>query len=56
MNTADLIVIGIIAVCLFGAIKNIIKQKKSGKCVGCSQCTAKNKNICCKKNNLSGAK
>lgn len=40
MTAADYAIIGIIALCVFGAVKYIIRQKKSGKCIGCSQCTA----------------
>ncbi len=40
----DYILIGIVCLVLFFAIKKIVKNKKSGGCGGCSGC---NKADCC---------
>ncbi|MGM9973665.1 MAG: FeoB-associated Cys-rich membrane protein [Clostridiaceae bacterium] len=32
----DILILGILAVCMFFAIRKIIKTKKSGGCSGCS--------------------
>ena len=32
----DIFIIGILAVCMFFAVKKIVKTKKNGGCAGCS--------------------
>ncbi|HEY5584111.1 MAG TPA: FeoB-associated Cys-rich membrane protein [Ruminiclostridium sp.] len=39
----DYIIIGVVAVLLYFAIRRIIKNKKKGSCCGCSGCESKDK-------------
>lgn len=39
MSALDIILLIIIAVAVIGALRYIIKKKKSGGCVGCSGCS-----------------
>lgn len=39
----DYIIIGVVAILLFFAIKKIIKNKKKGSCCGCSGCSEADK-------------
>jgi ferredoxin len=38
MNLFDYILVAVVAVCVYLAVRYIIKRKKSGKCVGCGEC------------------
>ena len=40
MNIFDYILIGITAVCLVLALVYILKEKKKGRCIGCSHCNS----------------
>lgn len=50
MNLADFIILGIIALVVFFAVRRLIKNKKSGKCnCGCDcgcNCTSGNSDSC----------
>lgn len=38
---ANLIVGGILLICVFLAVRHVVKTKKAGGCVGCSGCSGK---------------
>jgi len=45
MNIWDIIIAAVISLIIIAAVRNIIKNKKSGKCsCGCDGCTRKCKN------------
>ena len=44
MSPADIIILILVAVAVFFAIRAMVKAKKKGSCVGCSSCS---NNGCC---------
>ncbi|MEA4894902.1 MAG: FeoB-associated Cys-rich membrane protein [Oscillospiraceae bacterium] len=45
MNVIDVVLLVVIGVAIFGAVRYIAKQKKSGGCIGCSGCSACGKSL-----------
>lgn len=41
MNAGDIIIIAVVAVCVFFALRSVVRSRKKGGCsCGCSDCTA----------------
>lgn len=38
MSIADYVIVGILLLCVVLAVRYIVKQKRSGGCIGCSGC------------------
>lgn len=51
MNAGDVIILLIVALCIFFAVRSIVKQRKKGGCsCGCSGCNACPNSMNCNKN------
>lgn len=57
MSPLDIILLTIIAAAVIGALRYIIKKKKSGGCVGCSGCskTCPSREKCCGTNKIDSS-